>query len=154
MSPLEAIQAPQDYMTVNQWLLEIEGVPFATFSNVSGLQRSVGTLTRADGGTGLVYTFPNNQQTFNDLTFTRQRDPDDPTDPEIKSFVDAAIASGTKFAGVLTKFHQGEMQFRVRFTGLLFHTESMPAFDKNSGAGFDQSYSASVDYWEEVPAAA
>ncbi len=152
--PLEAIQAPQDYLTVNQWLLEIEGVPFASFSTISGLQRNVGTNQRADGGTGLMYTFPNQQKNFPDLTLTRQRDPDDPNDEQIAAFVTAAIENGTKFAGVITKFHQGEEQFRIRLTGLLFHTESMPTFDKNSGAGFDVNYTAAIDFWEEVPAAA
>ena len=152
--PLEAIQAPQDYMTVNQWLLELEGVPFASFSSISGLTRNVGVNQRADGGSGLMYTFPNQQKNFTDLTFNRQRDPDDPNDLQTSAFVTAAIENGTKVSGELTKFHQGEVDFKIRFTGLLFHTESYPTFDKNSGGGFDISYSVSVDFWEEVPAEA
>ena len=152
--PLEAIQAPLDYMAVNQWLVEIEGVPFATFSSISGFRRNVGTFNRHDGGTGLQYTFVNNLKNYGELTFTRQRDPLDPNDAAIKSFVDQAIANGTKYSGVVTKFHRSQVAFRYRFTGLLFHTESPATLDKGGAGGFNTTYAVSCDYWEEVPAAA
>jgi len=154
MTPLEAIQAPQDYMAINQWLVEIEGVPFASFSQITGFGRSVGTNTRSDGGTGLEYTFTNNAKSFSELRFTRQRDPLDPNDGQIREFVNAAIENGTKFSGVVTKYHRGVVEFRYRFTGLLFHTETPPNLNKNAGTGFDVTYNVSVDYWEEVGQAA
>lgn len=152
--PLEAIQAPLDYMATNQWLIEIEGVPFASFSQVTGFSRSVGTHNRRDGGTGLRYTFTNNEKNFGQLTFTRKRDPLDPNDGLISDFVTQAIENGTKYSGVITKYHRSDVAFRYRFTGLLFHTESPPGLNKDAAGGYDVTYTVSCDYWEEVAAAA
>ena len=152
--PLQEIEAPRDYMTVGEWVLEIEGTRYGSFSQLSGLGFQVGTIQRSDGGTNLVYKFPNNQKNYGRITLTRQRDPEDPSDASIDDLVDGSVNNATKYSGQLIKYHRGEIQFRIRFTGMLFLQKNYPTMNKNSGTGFDMSYTVEIDYFEEVPASA
>lgn len=148
--PLEPREAPQDLASTNQWVLEIEGTRFATFTSLSGLSRQVGTMQRADGGTGRVYKFPDNQKDAGQIQLTRQRDPEDPVDDRISSFLTQSIEDGTKFSGQLTKYHRGEVDHRIRFTGMLFTSEDYPNLNKNQGGPYEITYTVQLDYWEEV----
>ncbi len=153
MSPvLEPVHPPIEALTTNQWLLEIAGTPFASFSQVAGLVLNTATVQRTDGGTGLVYTFPAQNVNYGNLTFTRQRDPGDPTDPLIDAFVDAAIDEGTKVDGEIAKLHFRDVLFRFRLVGLLFFQRSEPTLNKGTNNLYEVGYTASVDFWEEIAA--
>lgn len=52
---------------------------------------------------------------------------------------------------MLTKYHHGQPAFRIVLVGLLFKSESHPNLDKTASNAYTQNYSASVDFWEEVP---
>lgn len=152
MPVLEPVHPPIEALTVNQWLLEIAGTPFSSFSQVSGLNYSTATVSRSDGGSGLVYTFPGQNLNFGNLTFTRQRDPGDPNDALIDDFVNNAIDFGTKVDGEIAKLHFREVLFRFRLIGLLFFQRSEPTLNKAGTNLYEVSYQASVDFWEEIAA--
>lgn len=152
--PYEVSDVPKSLLTQNQWVLSIDGTTYATFSQVSGLQRAVATNTRRDGGTGIQHTFaaPGATYTGGGASMTRQVDPLDANDARISNFVTQAIEKGTKFTGELTKYFQGEVLFRIRMYGLLFSSEQLPTFNKDATGIYAVTYNYTCDYWEQIGA--
>lgn len=149
---LNKIDAPSGVATTNLWVMEIDGVQVASFQGISGLSRGIGSVNATDGGTGITYNFSDQKPTFGDLTLTRRRDPNAASDAKVREWMSEAIASGKKFDGTFTKYHFNgtTVLYRIEFYGLLFQSESYPSFDKGSPGTYDITYSAKVDYWEEV----
>jgi hypothetical protein len=151
--PLEAIAAPRNATTTGRWTIEIAGVPLVSFSQVDGMfNRSIGTVSRVDGGTGITYRFANQIVTYSSdrIQLTRQVDPDDPNDALIEQFMTDAIRFGRKLDGELTKYHFDKPFWRFRIIGLLFVSESHPTLQKGSGTIYTVTYGATLDFWERL----
>lgn len=144
------IESPRDALTTNQWVVEIEGVRYVSFSNITGLSYKTGTVSRFDGGTGQKITFPNNQREVGQLTLTRQVDPQDPNDGKITALFRASIEQHTKYSVTIIKYHKSQELKRYRLYGFLFFSESHPALDKGTGNIYAMTYLASCDFFEEV----
>ena len=151
---LRAVEAPKDVLTTNQWVIEVDGVPRATFVSIDGIGRSIGTVTRADGGTGIVYTFTNQLVDYGTLRLTRMYDPEDADDIAIEDFLQNVIEAGTKINGELIKYHFGAPLFKFKFTGMLFAQETHPTLTKQTSGPYNIAYTAKVDFWEKVPQSA
>lgn len=149
---LSAVEAPKDVLTTNQWVIEINGVPRATFVQVSGVTRRIDGIPRADGGTGIVYTFPNQRVDYGALQLLRMYDPQDQNDLNIETFLSNVISSGTKLNGEMIKYHYGKPLFRVQFTGMLFLSETHPQLRKDTSGPYEVTYEAKLDFWEKIPA--
>jgi len=148
--PLTAVEAPRDVLVTNQWVLEVDGVQRATFVAISGIGRSIETVARGDGGTGIIYTFSNQLVNYGTLQLTRMVDPADGNDLSIDSFMNSVIATGKKLNGELVKYHFGKPLFRIQFTGMLFTQESHPALSKQASGPYEMGYIAKVDFWEKI----
>ena len=149
MPPVESVEAPRDLSTTNLWRMEIDGVPVATLTNVSGPTRSVGSLSKTDGGTGVTYKFSDQKPDFGNITLVHRRDPQDPNNNFLRDLVTEHMANGKKVDATFIKFHHGEIEQEIISQGIGLNNEALPSFDKESSSAYDVTYSGECDYWNE-----
>lgn len=144
------VQAPNDVLTANNWTFEIPGSDLVSpnFNRIDGITRSVETVERPDGGTGLTYKFHGGIVNYGDPTIVRIRDGSE-DDKVMSRFVDEFMESGAKVNGTLVKRHHGEIIRKINFVGLQFKEEQLPTMDTASANAMEISYPCTVDYWEE-----
>jgi len=150
MAGQRTVEVVRDAATVNMWRLEIEGTPFASFSKIDGLSRGVGTVERADGGTGIKVKLSDQVKEYGEgLTFTRVMDPSDSTDLQIETLLTNLMDHGVKIqSAVIFKYHHTRLLRKYILKGLMFVKESHPSLDKVGSGLYEVAYDARCDYWE------
>lgn len=147
---------PSDLLTTNQWTLEIDVLAGETkmsspqFDAVEGLGVSVGTIEKADGGSGLIYKFSNHAINYKPVTIARRRD-NTMNDGLFQQYVDVYLRSGVKRNATMFKYHNGVLIRKIVFTGLGLFDSSHPNYNATTSDAEEIRIQCTCDYFEEVP---
>lgn len=149
MGAPKTVQAPQDALTANNWILEIQGSSLKSpnFSKLDGLSREVEMITNTDGGSGHTYNFHGGIIKYGNITITRIKDGSS-DDEGMKKIVSQFHEDGRKANGTFIKYHHGKIVEKINFLGLCFPKEALASMDNKSANPYETTYEATVDYWE------
>lgn len=152
-----AIQAmPTDLLTTNQWTLDIDILPgekkmvSPQFDSLDGIGVAVGTIEKAEGGSGLVYKFSNHAINHKPITISRKRD-GTAQDAYLQQYVDTYIRSGAKRNGTMYKYHNGKLIRKIIFVGLGLFDSQHPSYNSTTSDAEEIRIQCTVDYHEEEP---
>ena len=146
------MNAPNDLIPVNGWLMELPGLTSPHFHKLQGLAKKTGQMTVIDGGTNQSFNFSDGIAECGAITISRSRD-GSADDKAFAQFINDVIASGKKINGTFVQYRFGKQVLKILFTGLLMNDYKMTDFDthgKGDSAKSDQTYVAAVDDWEET----
>lgn len=141
-------QKPNAAFVTNGWYFELPGLVSPHFEQISGISKKTGNVQIVDAGSNIKYNFSSQILDFGQISLSRTRDGSS-DDRVMAGLVEASIATGAKFAGVMVKLHFGKEVYRIAFTGLKFMEENRPEYNTSSEEKELVQYTATVDTWIE-----
>lgn len=142
-------QRPTDLYVVNGWWLEMPGLVSPHFETLEGIQRTANKVEIVDAGTNKKYKFGTQIIDYGELTLTRTMQ-GTADDEALENIVRMMIQGGLKLPVSAVKTHNGEVVFRILFTGFNIHSETHPTMDVNAEEKYLITYAATCDDWEII----